>query len=524
MLPENNDFEVNNPTPAPIPEPLPEMKEERLEGGFSGAVNRFCSNEQPDPVYNMPNFSIGNSADNHTSSPKKENTENFGNAFNNHVSQDIRQNNLGAASETETIGKFTVPNQKKKSRTGVVIFISLLTAILILAGIFFGTELLNGKNKTGNFLANLVPKEETPDIQGSDTPPDYDSFFEEIQRSSKVSVNDSKSEDVSKYTNKNWKGVILESRPTKKSNYSAQYSFEKVSPSTVAVLCYTEEADESKTPDGQGTGIIISSDGYIVTNSHVVGDSRDMYNYLILDEKGKKYAARVVGFDTRTDIAVLKINAKNLKPVSFAGISEIQIGDDIIAVGNPGGIKFQNSLTKGIISAKNRILPNSSVEYIQTDAAINPGNSGGPLCNLYGQVVGITTAKINSSMYEGMGFAIPADTVKLIADNIIRNGYVKDRAKIGIVGTAISEYVSEIYNVPTGIMITEIDRDSYLNKTKVRPKDIITKINDTDVKSFGDIYTELEKHSTGDKISITVFRPDNSKGQTFTLEIKLSSE
>ena len=227
---------------------------------------------------------------------------------------------------------------------------------------------------------------------------------------------------------------------------------------------YSNDGDDEGTPSeenakGQGTGIIVSSDGYIVTNSHVIGDSKTAYKYQVINNDGKKYTANVVGYDTRTDLAVLKIKGKNLKPVHFVKKSHLQVGEDIIAVGNPGGLDFQNSLTKGIVSAKDRTLDDSTVSYIQTDAAVNPGNSGGPLCNLYGEVIGITTAKINSATYEGMGFAIPTDTVETIVNNIIKYGYVENRVRLGIVGVAVDETASTALGIPQGILITEIADD-----------------------------------------------------------------
>ena len=158
---------------------------------------------------------------------------------------------------------------------------------------------------------------------------------------------------------------------------------------------------------------------------------------------------------------------------TFGKTTDLKVGDDIIAVGNPGGVNFQNSLTKGIVSAKDRSIDDGSVTYIQTDAAVNPGNSGGPMCNLYGQVVGITTAKISSSVYEGMGFAIPSETIKEITDDIIQKGYVGNRVRIGITGFPINSYTSSMYEVPQGIVIAEISEDGSLANTNAKEGDII---------------------------------------------------
>lgn len=520
MLSENNDFQVNNPAPAPIPEPLPELKQTKAQGGFSGAINRFCSEESPAPVQQMPDFTIGKGVEapqNVVSEPQDNSTKNdFQTAV-------IPQEQNNPTTQVYQQGKFTLPKEEPKSKKGVITLIFLMSVVLILACATFCIQLFDTDKKSYNKSINNIPEGTSPDYYSQEIPEDYDAYYEAIVKSVAEPTTTS---NKGSFTNKKWSGIVLENQPDSSKNHSAQFSFEKVAPSTVGVLCYTDEIDGDESAENQGTGIIISSDGYIVTNSHVVGDSTNAYKYQIIDENGKSYKASVVGYDTRTDIAVLKIKANNLKPVPFCKTSEVKIGDDIIAVGNPCGINFQNSLTKGIVSAKDRTLPDSNVTYIQTDAAINPGNSGGPLCNLYGQVVGITTAKINSDMYEGMGFAIPSDTVKKIADNIIKNGYVKDRVKIGIIGTAITQSISEMYDVPMGIMITKIDKDSDLNNTKVKPKDIITEINGNTITNFSDIYAELEKHQMGDKVEITVYRhKDNNKdGTTFTEVIILGNE
>ena len=306
---------------------------------------------------------------------------------------------------------------------------------------------------------------------------------------------------------------MLNKQASSKTPHSAQSAYEKVSGATVAVMSYTEKIEKDSKPDGQGTGMIISSDGYIVTNSHVIGDSKTAYYYEIIDNNGKKYTPTVIGYDTRTDIAVLKIKATKLPHVTFGKSDDLRIGDDIIAVGNPGGIEFQNSLTKGIVSAKGRSLGNSTVTYIQTDAAINPGNSGGPLCNLYGQVVGINTAKINSSIYEGMGFAIPSETVKKIVDDIIKLGYVSNRVRIGITGVALSDAVVEKYSVPQGIMITTIDKDGSIYGTLIEEKDIITALDGEPITSFKDIYAVLENHTAGDKVKIEYCHVTDESGK-----------
>lgn len=318
--------------------------------------------------------------------------------------------------------------------------------------------------------------------------------------------------------------IILNNYPANindTSKYNNQSAFEKVSPSAVGIICYQSEKRESVI--GQGTGIIVNTDGYIATNSHVIGDSKTAYIVDVVLSDGKTYAAKVVGFDTRTDLAVIKINAKNLTPAEFADSDLASIGEDVIAVGNPGGIEFQNTLTRGVISAKDRTLGLSTqVKYIQTDAAINPGNSGGPLCNLAGQVIGINSAKIASEEYEGMGFAIPSRTVKEVADDLISQGFVSGRVKIGIMGTAVTETEALYNNVPQGILVSEVIEGGPCDNGKINTGDIVVALDEYEIKSFNDIYIALTNYKEGDEATLKVYRPDTK--EYIEVEITLQSD
>ena len=278
----------------------------------------------------------------------------------------------------------------------------------------------------------------------------------------------------------------------------------------MTVVCYQEEiTDDEKDIVAQGTGTIISEDGYIITNAHVIGNSRAYAINIVLNNKDK-YPAKVVGYDTWTDLAVLKIDAKDLKAVSFGDSDLIEIGQDVIAVGSPGGEKFQNSLTKGIVSAVDRELSvNRYVRYIQSDAAISPGNSGGPLCNIYGQVIGITTAKTVATYYENMTFSIPSKTVEEIVGDLMHYGYVKGRCRIGITGTELAAEEYYYSESPSGIVISEIDESGSLAGTKLKSGDIITELDGQQITSFQDIYDVLADHKEGDKVTIKAQRPSN---------------
>lgn len=335
--------------------------------------------------------------------------------------------------------------------------------------------------------------------------------------------------DYSDKVNKDYSGMKLESNPkdAKTNNsYTSAKASEKVSDSVVGVLCYSDDVPDqadTTTASSQGSGIIFSQDGYVITNAHVIGNSKTAYAIRVVTSDGKVYKAGVVGYDSRTDIAVLKMDdAKGLTPATFGDSSQLEVGQDIIVVGNPGGLDYQNTTTKGVISALDRKLSTSSLtKYIQTDAAINPGNSGGPLVNYYGQVVGITTSKIVSETYEGMGFAIPSQTVKNIVDTLVKNGYVEGRVKIGISGIAVTSDQASNYNIPQGIYVQSIVSGGPCDGTSLEKGDIITEVDGETITSFADVYAILETHKPGDKIKVKYYSSSSGDGE---VEITLQED
>lgn len=316
--------------------------------------------------------------------------------------------------------------------------------------------------------------------------------------------------------------IKLKKHPTDKDNlskYNTQFAYKKVAQSTIGVVCY-EAGFSGDDPASQGTGIVLTEDGYVATNSHVIGDSRTRYDVRVVVSDGTIYEAKVIGYDTRTDLAVLKINAEGLTPAEFCDSNYVEVGQDVIAVGNPGGIEFQNSLTRGVVSALDRELSLSAqVSYIQTDAAINPGNSGGPLCNMYGQVIGINTAKINASSYEGMGFAIPSSKVKEIVDDLTAQGYVNNRVRLGISGQEVSSQMQQYYGIPKGIIIGEIAKDGPCDGTDIKVNDVLTKIDDTEISTFSEVFGILAEHKPGDKVTLSLYRMDTKETLTVTITL-----
>ncbi len=304
---------------------------------------------------------------------------------------------------------------------------------------------------------------------------------------------------------------------------SAESIYEMVSPSVVGVVVYDSHADIISDPASEGSGIIVSDKGYIVTNSHVVGNSKQN-NIKIVLNTGEEFSGKVLGYDSKTDLAVIKTDKTGLKAATFGNSDEVKVGASALALGNPLGLDFASSLTRGIVSAINRPAsggPKSLVKYIQTDAAINPGNSGGPLINMHGQVIGINSTKIAVAHCEGMGFAIPSNTVKTIVDDIIDKGYVSGRVRLGVSGKMISNYQAQIYNVPVGFIVSEISSDSNLGTSGVQVGDIITKINGVNVTSLDTFYGELYNHKAGESISLSVFRSSRTRMSSETFDVNV---
>lgn len=282
----------------------------------------------------------------------------------------------------------------------------------------------------------------------------------------------------------------------------------------------------SGTSIGTGTGIVMSEDGYIITNAHVVVTSE--YGTKITAKKvtvvlsdQSEHEAEIIGADTKTDLAVLKIDPDgvDLVPAEFGNSDELAEGELAVAIGNPLGFELYGSTTCGIISALNRTIStdNDSLSLIQTDAAINPGNSGGPLINSFGQVIGINSSKIVTTQVEGIGFAIPINEAKPIIDDLINKGYVSGRPLIGITGEDINQRTARYYDIPEGIMVRFIEPGSAADEAGVKLADIIVGIEGTAVKTMDELNNIKDKHSAGDTVTITVYRD----GSELDLELTL---
>ena len=293
----------------------------------------------------------------------------------------------------------------------------------------------------------------------------------------------------------------------------------KVSPAVVGIECYA--FGNSFTPSSSGSGIIMTADGYIVTNAHVVEDAAGI---TVVLENGDAYAAELIGADSDTDLAVLKIEASNLTYAEFGNSDELERGDRVIAIGNPGGTVLAGSTTGGMVSGLNRNINSSSpysTSYIQVDAAINPGNSGGALVNEYGQVVGINSAKIAETDYEGIGFAIPINEALPIIQELMQYGHVTGRAALGIQGYMINEAVAAMRRMPVGFGIEAVDPSSDLASKNVVAGDIITYINDKQVPSYDVLANELAEFKPGDTVKLTIYRSSSSGGAGRSFEVNV---
>ena len=270
-----------------------------------------------------------------------------------------------------------------------------------------------------------------------------------------------------------------------------------------------------------GTGIIMSSDGYVITNHHVITGARVIS---VLTNDNQEFEAALVGSDEMSDLAVLKIDARGLQAAEFGDSSKLRVGDSVVAIGDPLGVQLRGTMTNGIISAINRDLTvgDRTMTLIQTNAALNNGNSGGPLINCYGQVIGINTVKMSSyytatASVEGLGFAIPISVAKPIIDELIENGYVAGRPAIGISGDSLPSYYRTYYRLPEGVYVTSVNEGSDAKAKGIREGDIVTAINGERISSIDELNTVKNQYAAGDEVTLTVYRSGTYYEVTVTL-------
>ena len=303
----------------------------------------------------------------------------------------------------------------------------------------------------------------------------------------------------------------------KVSNSAIEAVAEKASPSVVGIRTTMAVnnffgGSEDYTA-GEGSGIIYTEDGYIITNYHVLENaikaSSGKIEVFLNEDNSKSYSAKVIGYNISYDLAVIKIDGKNLKAVELGDSDKLKRGQYVAAIGCPGGLDFMGSVSYGIISGLNRQVNEStkeSISLIQTDAAINPGNSGGALLDIEGKLIGVNSSKISATEYEGMGFAIPINTVKEICNKIIEN---KDKPQ-PYVGISLSEtYDEQTLNrlgFPSGAVVASVATDSPAYAAGIRRGDIITEFASQKISNYNDLYDAISNCTAGEKVSVKLYR------------------
>lgn len=290
--------------------------------------------------------------------------------------------------------------------------------------------------------------------------------------------------------------------------------YDKVIPSVVSIVCSDGYSSSS------GTGVIMDDKGYVITNAHVVEDA-GLIQVILFDNT--TVTAQCLGLDTISDLAVLYIHADGLTAAEFGDSDTLRVGDEVVAIGDPLGVKLRGTMTDGIVSAINRGLEvnGKTMSLLQTNAALNAGNSGGPLVNCYGQVIGIVTMKIgdyaSSNGVEGLGFAIPISTVKTVVEQLAEYGYVAGRPDLGLEGRMLSLFYQHYYRMPSGMMITSVDLDSDAATQGIKMGDILVYLNGeriTDMETYQNLVNGLE---VGQQVSAMIYRSGKEYELTLTV-------
>lgn len=280
---------------------------------------------------------------------------------------------------------------------------------------------------------------------------------------------------------------------------------------------------DALTPASTGSGFVLTDDGYIISNCHVVEGADKL---TVTTYQGDEYEATVIGYDKINDVSLLKVEAQGLQPVTIGSSDDLSIGDMVVAIGNPLG-ELTSTQTVGYVSGKDRSVSTdgSVINMLQTDAAINPGNSGGPLFNMKGEVIGITTAKYSGATpsgatIEGIGFAIPIDDVMGMVDDFKNYGYLKNQAYLGVKVLNMDPSTAAMYSLPAGSYVQSVNEGSSAEKAGIQPKDIIIGLGDYEIGSNSQLTSALRRFSAGDTTTITVFRAGENVELSITFDEK----
>lgn len=386
-----------------------------------------------------------------------------------------------------------------KSHGGLIAL--LLVCVIFLGGIASAMGLMNIRLFQ---RINSLSKENTPPISFSQTELDT------TAATNSPEITDDFTSPAGELTINISQSPISNENIPQEGGFSLQEIYKRVIPSVVSISC----------PGSTGTGVILSEDGYIVTNWHVVEDAQTIR---VLFSDQREMDATLVGRDSVSDLAVLHVQAAHLTPAEFGDSGALRVGDAVAAIGDPLGLELRGTMTNGIVSAINRNITsgNRTMTLIQTNAALNPGNSGGPLINCYGQVVGINTMKIGDYVdkagVEGLGFAIPSTTVKEVVDQLVRQGYVSGRPTLGISGSEVTTLYQLYYHLPQGIYITEVKADSDAASKGISPGDILLSFEGVRITASNTLTSLLYAHSVGDEVEVVIYRSGRQFAMTLTV-------
>lgn len=387
--------------------------------------------------------------------------------------------------------------QPPKSHGGLIAL--LLVLVILLSGVISILSILNVR-----LFVQLKDTQVDPDDSVSffASSEDIDNRNYEPQLSEETLPIETSAPAAKSSLNLNPSPVAIDTVP-QSGGFSLQDIYDRTIDSVVSISCNLSSGSSS------GTGVILSEDGYIVTNAHVIEDAISI-QILLTDERS--FEATLVGSDPVSDLAVLYIDADQLTAAEFGDSSSLRVGDTVVAIGDPLGVELRGTMTNGIISAINRdVVSNGrTLTLIQTNAALNSGNSGGPLINCYGQVIGINTMKISSfsdnAGVEGLGFAIPSATVKEIVEQLLDQGYVSGRPTLGITGDSISSFYQHYYRMPAGLYINSVDSSSSAAKAGIEAGDILISVDDIRISSQDDLNTALYAYEVGDTVTVIIYR------------------
>ena len=382
----------------------------------------------------------------------------------------------------------TGPTRPKKSHGGLIAI--LLIVLILFAGVVSALGLLNIQ-----LFKQL--NMESPEPILTHTNETMESNWRGTESTIPQTVSDDPVVDISQ-------------SPTSPGNYpspeglSLQEIYVKCINSVVSISCSYAGGGASS-----GTGVVLTADGLLVTNCHVVSGAREIF---VLFTDGRYLQAELVGEDEISDLAVLRVDAQDLTPAELGDSSALRVGDVVVAIGDPLGTQLRGTMTDGIVSAINRDISveGRSMSVIQTNAALNSGNSGGPLINCFGQVIGINTMKIgdyvNSAGVEGLGFAIPSTTVREITNQLIQQGYVSGRPTLGITGETVSTLYQFYYRLPEGLYIDQVEENSPADEAGIQEGDILLQADDTRIRGPEDLKAVLYSYTPGQQITLIIYR------------------